>query len=199
MALFKARVPAALASGLVCLLLGAGAGALTMYAAVGKADPQADAAPAEEGSNASSRTNPKAGGTKGGGAKGGGGGDKKGGGQRGPSPKAQLAQLVGKLDVLTAQSLHVELTTDQKKQAKELLADLTEKDAITDEEAKAKLDALLALLEPNKQTLEDAGFRWPGAGGGGGPGGGGQTPSTNPFKTGEAADRLKALQTALGK
>ena len=88
-------------------------------------------------------------------AKGGKGGAP-GGGGKGPSPKVQLSQLVNKLDVLAGQSLHVDLNADQKKQAKELLAGLAEKDEISDEDAKAKLDALLKLLEPNKKVMEDA-------------------------------------------
>ena len=132
-----------------------------------------------------------------GGDKKGGAGNKKGGG--GPSSTMQHANLVSKLDVLTSQSLHVELTAEQKKKAKELLADLAEKDPITDDDAAALLD----LLEPNKKTLEEAGYRAPGGGGGmgggGGGGGGGGQPPPNPFKTGDAADRLKSLQATLGK
>jgi hypothetical protein len=210
MAVMKAKVPAALATGIICLLLGGGVGAVTVWAAVGKMDPQAKAAPSEDEGKGADPGSPngkaKGAGPMGGGSdKKSGGGDKKGGGAaRGPNPKTQLAQLVGKLDVLTTETLHIELTTEQKKQAKELLADLAEKEAITDEEAKAKFEALLKLLEPNKKPLEDAGFRWPSAGGMGGGGGGGGGPSTpppNPFKTGtgDNAERLKSLQTTLGK
>jgi hypothetical protein len=178
-----------------------------MSAAADKSKNSADAAPpADEGKSADLKggggANAKGMGMgKGGMGKGGGGGDKKGG-QRGPSSQAQLAQLVTKLDVLTAQSLHIALTTDEKKQVKEQLADLAEKDAVKDEEAKAKLDALLKLLEPHRATLEAAGYRWPGAGGGGGGGGGGMGGGSgpqNPFKEGEAAEHLRTLQTALEK
>ena len=54
-------------------------------------------------------------------------------------------------------------------------------------------------MEPHKETLEAAGFRWPGVQGGGGGFGGGPQPA-NPFKAGEpAGDRLKSLQSTLGK
>ena len=74
-------------------------------------------------------------------------------------------------------------------------------EAITDEDAKAKLDALLKLLEVNRKALEAAGFWWPGSPppGGGGGGGMGAPAPPNPFKEGDAADKLKALQATLGK
>jgi hypothetical protein len=200
MPFFQAKVPVTVATGIICLLVGGGVGAaIVSYAAGGKPD-QAQAAPADDEGG----KGPEAKGGKGGpgGGKGGPPGGAKGGAPKGPNPKVQLTQLVGKLDVLTRESLHVELTADQKKQVKELLAGLEEKEAITDEEAKAKFDALLKLLEGNKKTLEDAGYRWPGGGGGGmgGPGGGGgpQVPP-NPFKAGDAATHLKTLQATVSK
>ncbi|MBN9119876.1 MAG: hypothetical protein J0I06_12065 [Planctomycetes bacterium] len=209
MAFFKAKVPVALATGVICLLVGGGLGAAIVSYSLGEPKPAAatGAAGGEEegkgepkaGGEGKGSGNKTGGGNKGAGGNKGGGGNKAGGGQRGPGPKVQLAQLVGKLDALTARSLHIELTPEEKKQTKELLAGLSEKDELTDDEAKAKLDALLKLLEGKKKTLEEAGYRWPGApGGGGGTGGtgGGQPP--NPFKAGEGADRLKSLQTTLG-
>lgn len=207
MAFFKAKVPAAIAIGIICLLVGGGLGAAIMSYTLG--DPKATAAAGGGGGGDDTKADAKGGDAKGGkggpgggggGGKGGGGGGKggfggggKGGGGKGPSgpsSKTQLAQLVGKLDTLTNQSLHITLTPEQKKQAKEILADLTEKDAITEEEAKAKLDALVALLEPNKKTLVDAGFPAPPRGG---------DPPANPFKEGEGAERLKALRATLEK
>ena len=198
MGVMKAKVPAALASGIACLLLGGGIGAVTMWAA-NKPDQQANAAPAEDGkgdANKGSKAGmPGMGGMGAPGGMGGKGGGKGGpggfGGAKGPSSKAQLAQLVNKLDVLTGQSLHIDLTPDQKKQAKELLADLTAKDELSEEDAKKKLDALVALLEPNKKTLEEAGY--------GRPGGRSGEPPANPFKEGVGADHLKSLQATLAK
>jgi|GEM_PF-1490749 len=191
MAVFQAKVPAALASGIICLVVGGGLGAVIMSSLVDKPAQQANASPSDSDNTKS------AGDLKGGGGDAGAKGGKgakgaKGGGQRGPNSKMQLAQLVGRLDTLTKQSLHVELSAEHKKQVKELLADLGTKDAITEEEAKAKLDALLKLLEGQRATLEAAGFRWPGGGGVGGP-------PPNPFKEGENAEHLKSLQATVGK
>lgn len=133
-----------------------------------------------------------------GGNKGGPGGGAGGGGfGAGPSSKNQLAQLISKLDLLTAKPLSVELTPEQKKQAKELIAELETKDGLTEPEAKAKLDALLKVVEGNKQALKDAGFFWPGEGG---VGFGGPPPAEeNIFRAAPNADRLKSLQSTLGK
>ncbi len=205
MSVMQAKVPAVIATGVICLLVGGGLGAVIVSYAAGKPE-QAVAAPADEGGKAAA--GPVGMGAPGGGDKGGDKGAKKGGGKGGPGPKVQLAQLIGKLDALTRESLHVELTPDQKKQAKEVLAGLDEQEAITDDEAKAKLDALLKLLDANRKTLEASGYGWPGSPppgappggmGGGPPPGPAPTPPPNPFKAGDGADRLKALQATLGK
>jgi hypothetical protein len=123
-----------------------------------------------------------------------------GGGFGGPTAKMQLTLLIAKLDQLIGKPIVIELTPEQKKQAASLLADLETRDALTEEEAKEKLNALLKLLESQKDMLTAAGYRWPGTppgGGGGGPPGGMLPP--NPFKMGESADRLKSLQSTLGK
>jgi hypothetical protein len=115
----------------------------------------------------------------------------------------QLATLVDKLDVLTRKPLAVGLEGDKKKQVLEQLRDLGEKDELTDPEAKAKLDALLKVLEPDRATLEAAGYVWPGdgAGGRGGRGGRGRggEPPPNPFKLEDNREHLKALQQRLEK
>lgn len=207
MAFFKAKVPVALATGIICLLVGGGLGAVTMtYVELGNAShpgqlaTEDGKAPDAKGPGGAKGPDAKGGG-KGGGNKGGKGGGAPGGGAgvpKGPSPKMQLSQLVTKLDILTRESLHVELTPDQKKQIKDLLAGLEAKEAITDEEAKEKFDALIKLLEGNKKTLEDAGYRWPGAGAGGF-GGAGAAPPPNPFSAGDPATHLKTLQATVSK
>jgi hypothetical protein len=127
-------------------------------------------------------------GAKGPGGKGPGGG---GGGFPAPSSKLQLAQLVTKLDVLTARPLAVQLTPDQKKQAAELLAGVGEKEELTEAEAREKLEAIQKLLdEEQTKTLRAAGYP---------PGPFGGKPPANPFRTGDAAERLKSLQATLGK
>src|SRR5687768_11554883 len=128
MAFFKAKVPVAIATGIICLLIGGGLGAAIMSYTLG--DPKPAAAAAGAGPDEEGKGDPKAGGDAkgakggkggfGGGNKAGGGGNKAGGGgggaPRGPGPKVQLTQLIGKLDTLTGQSLHIDLTPDQKKQ-----------------------------------------------------------------------------------
>src|SRR5258706_11634700 len=73
----------------------------------------------------------------GGGGPGGGGGGF--GGGRGPSSKTQLVALVIKFDQLTAKPLSIELTADEKKKVQEHLKGLTDKDEISDDEAKTRL------------------------------------------------------------
>jgi hypothetical protein len=213
----RTNVPAAVVTGIVCLGLGVAAG-IVLAEFVTEKHKQAGAAPAPgEGDDAKGAPGgkgmgmPPGGGGGGGGGKGGGKGGKGGG----PNPRTQLAQLVNKLDTLTAKPLSVQLTPDQKQQVKEQLAGLDAKDELGEEEAKAKLDALLKVVEGQKDTLVAAGYFWPGGGGGGPPGGGGGggfggggppggppgggNPNANPFKTGQNADHLKSLQTTLGK
>jgi hypothetical protein len=209
MAFFQAKVPAALASGLICLFLGGGLGAAIVGYSQSKPEQAAAAPPEEDGKGA----NPKGPNEKGGKGGKGGKGNKKGGfgggggGQRGPAATAQLAQLVTKLDTLTRQSLHVELTADQKKQLKEALAGLGAKPDVSNDEATAKLEAIQKLLEGQRETLEAAGYRWRGAGGPAGappgtpPGAppGAPPGPQNPFASGEGARHLKSLEETLGK
>jgi len=116
------------------------------------------------------------------------------GGGRGPSPKTQLATLIDKLDVLTSKPLAIELTPDKKVKVAELLKGLDDKAELSDEDAKQKLDALLAEVQDQKRTLEAAGFRWPGEGGGRA----GAAPP-NPFMDEANSQHLKALQERLAK
>jgi len=121
-----------------------------------------------------------------------------GGGFGVPTAKMQLTLLIAKLDQLIGKPIVVELTPEQKKKTADLLADLETREALTEDEAKEKLDALLQLLESQKDKLTAAGYRWPGTPPGGGSPPGGMLPP-NPFKIGESAERLKSLQTTLGK
>ena len=216
------QVPAVIASGLICLAIGAGGGVLTLmflgFEKPSSEKPEDIQAQAWEmkgkaGDNKGIYGDGKgqgmvtggpppgmggmgglgAGTKKGGGGKGGG----KGGGF-GPSPKTQLTQLVTKLDVLTAKPLAIQLTDEQRSKVREQLKGLDSEDAVNDEEAKKRLDALLAALQDHKATLIEAGYFWPGEGGlGFGFGGGGQ--AANPFKEGKDAEHLKALDERLGK
>jgi len=216
MAEYAGKVPAVVASGLICLAIGAGAGVLTMMflgyekkTIENPEDIMAEARAQQTGDAKSAYGGMGGGmggmaGGKGGmggmggmaGGKGGMGG--MGGGKKGgfvPGPKTQLTQLVTKLDVLTAKPLAIQLTDDQKSKVREQLKGLSADEELSDDEAKKRLDALLAVLQDQKGTLIEAGYFWPGEGGP--PSGGGQTP--NPFKEGKDAEHLKALDERLGK
>jgi hypothetical protein len=103
---------------------------------------------------------------------------------------------VAKLDALTAKPLEVKLSAEDRDKVRQQLAGLAGKEELTEEEAKEKLDAILAVVAKDRATLEDAGYRWPGGGGGGG---GGQPPPPNPFAEPRNAGHLKALEERLGK
>jgi hypothetical protein len=114
-----------------------------------------------------------------------------------PQPKSQLARLVAKIDQLTQKPLQLNLTTEQKAKLREQLQGLGDKDELSDEEAKKRLDAILEIVKKDKDTLEAAGYNWPGERGGG-RGGSGPPPAPN-FKEGPDADHLKSLQNQLAK
>lgn len=130
-----------------------------------------------------------------GGPMGGGGAPK---GNFGPSNKMLLTFLVTALDNVAEKPIHVKLTDEQRSAVLEQLKGLDAADDIKDDDAKAKLDAILKVLEPHKETLEAAGYRWPGAGGMGGFGGKNKE-AANPFKEGTSATRLKSLVERLEK
>ncbi len=125
-----------------------------------------------------------------------GGGGMPGGGGR-PNSKTQLASLIAKLDVLSHQPLVVTLNAEQKKKMREQLQNLDDKEDLSEDEAKAKLNAILDIVKDQRQTLESAGYRWPGQGGGGGRGGRPASPPPNPFKDEQNSKHLKALQSRL--
>jgi hypothetical protein len=214
------NVPIPIVVGIICLGLGI-AGGLILAEFVrdrphsvpgvagigeegGKGEGSASAAPGGKGGG-------KGGGGKAGGGKGGGGkgGDGKagggGGGGGGPNPKFQLAQLVSKLDTLTAKPLTIQLTPEQKKKVQEQLAGLDAREKLSSDDAKAKLEALIDSLKDHKATLVAAGYFWPGepgpGGGGGRAGGPGAKadPDDNPFKSGANGEHLKNLESTLMK
>jgi hypothetical protein len=120
-----------------------------------------------------------------------------GGGRGGPSSKTQLANLIAKLDVLTRKPLAVTLSADQKQKVREQIRELDAKEELSDDEAKKRMDALLDIVKDQRETLENAGYRWPGTqGGGGGPG---RPPVENPFKEDQNAAHLKSLREQVGK
>ena len=121
------------------------------------------------------------------------------GGMRGPSPKGQLASLVAKLDALTDKPLAVQLTAEQRKQIQEQLNGLADAKELSDDEAKTKLDKILDVLKDQKDTMEKAGYRWPGGGGAGGPPQARPPAPANPFTTEANAGHLKSLSERLEK
>jgi hypothetical protein len=114
-------------------------------------------------------------------------------GGRGPNPKNQLASLVAKLDLLTHKPLSVKLDDKQKHKVLEQIKDLDAEKELSEEKAKERVTALLEILKDQRQTLEDAGYRWPGQDGGP------QRPTNapNPFKEEQNGQHLKALRELL--
>jgi hypothetical protein len=123
-----------------------------------------------------------------------------GGAKSGPSAKSQLAQLLVKLDQVTGHQLVVNLTSEQKKALREQLAGLGDPDELKDDDAKKRLDAILETVKSHKETMELAGFRWPGPPAGGmSMGSAPKKEAPNPFKEGDNAKRLQELQKLVGK
>jgi len=132
------------------------------------------------------------GGGMGGGMRGGGGrGGPTAGGVAGPSSRAQLVDLVVKLDLLTDKPLEVKLSEEQKSKIQEKLNELGEKEVLTEDDAKTTLDAILEIIKKDKGTLASAGF--PPS-----PPSLGPRPYSNPFRESSNAEHLKALQARLG-
>ena len=131
----------------------------------------------------------------------------------GRTPKRQLTTLVRKLELLTG-DIKLTLTPEQSAAIATMLDGLKSSPQLTDEEANAKYEQLLALLDDDQKAKQDAiglpfrrggggGFGGPGGPGGGpgGPGGGpggGQPPDANPFSEEENAKVLSALIERLG-
>jgi hypothetical protein len=135
--------------------------------------------------------------------KGGGGMGKGGGGFGGPpNPRVQLVGLVNALETLVDHPVSLTLTSDEKAAIAEQLKGLDAAAEIKEEDAKARLDAILKVLEKNRPPLEAVGFRWPAPDGKGPPKGGfGGAPkdSPNPFAEGSSKEKLKSLQERLEK
>jgi len=186
----QASVPAIVATGIVCLALGAGAGAVGMKVyQTFKSDAAAPSATdtTAPGGNAN--------GMPGGGMPGGGMRGNRGGG--GPPVKFQLVGIVTRLDLLTSKQLVLSLSDDQRAKLSEQLKTL-DADELSDDDAKKHLEAIQEIVKDNKATMDAAGGL--GGGGGRGMGRGNQADQpSNPFKAGTAATHLKGLQDYAGK
>jgi hypothetical protein len=209
------KVPAIIATGVICLALGLGIGILGMHyygpielptwlggqpkqpIALEDLDPNDVPVMAQKKWGGKDGGGPKGGGPKGGGPKGGGGrgGGPKGGMMgKGPSAKIQLNTLITKLDLLTQKPLTVKLDAEQKKQVAENLKGLDTLDELTDEDAKKRLDGLLEAVKDHKETLQAAGFRWPDSGPAGLP----LDMTKNPFRMEPNSKHLQALEERVG-
>ena len=138
-----------------------------------------------------------------------------GGGGRGQNSKRQLTTLVRKLALLTG-DVGIRLSDEQTRSLLDALADVADKDTMTDDEAKEKYEALSSILTeeqvakqenvglPFRRRSRSGGGGRDGGGrggggfggfGGGGRGGGGGDDDANPFASetsGQALDTLLA-------
>lgn len=134
----------------------------------------------------------------------GGGMPKGGGGGRGgpPSPRVQLVSLVNALDRLVDKPVTLNLTPDDRAALADQLRGLDTTNEIKDDDAKARLDAILKVVEKDRSALEAVGYRWPAPEGKGPPKGGFGGPpkdSPNPFKEEATGARLKSVRERLEK
>jgi len=111
-----------------------------------------------------------------------------------PSPRDQLASLVTALNNVADRPLSVNLTTEEKAAIVKELKGLTEAAELNNDDAKARLDAVLKIVEKHQKTLETVGYR-----SGPAPKSGLAKDNPNPFKTGPAAEHLKSLLERLSK
>lgn len=131
-----------------------------------------------------------------GGSGGGGGGGEMGGGRGGfgaPRPKRDLPTLVRKIVLLTG-DVKLDLSAEQASAVIAALEGIEQAETMSDDEAQAKLDLLLAALdETQKQQLEAIGLpRGPRPGGSGG----GERPAedANPFSEETNSSALETLR-----
>jgi hypothetical protein len=124
-----------------------------------------------------------------------------GGPGRGPSPKRELTMLVRKVDLLTG-DIALNLSTEQSAGLAEILVRIQAQESMTDEQATAARDEILALMDEGQKAKQDAiglPFSRGGGGGRGGPGGGEAPPEdANPFADEQNAQALTALLDRLG-
>lgn len=127
----------------------------------------------------------------------GGGGRPGGGSGFRPTSTNQLSSLIEKLTLLTDQPLA--LSTEEQKQVQEKLKDLQQLEEVNEDDAKTNLDNLLKVLEPHKDSLVAAGFRWPGERRRNGAPSGRPSPEGNPFNQAETKKNIEALQSRFKK
>ncbi|MCL4201447.1 MAG: hypothetical protein KJ000_03070 [Pirellulaceae bacterium] len=131
-----------------------------------------------------------------GGGMGGGPGGGMGGGPGGPNPQRDLTTLVRKLDLLTG-DIKITMSAEQCVSVAAALEGIETAEVLSDEDAQAKHDALLASLDDSQRSLLDAiGLPRPPRGSGGA---GGAPPATdgNPFQQPTSAEALARLRQRL--
>jgi hypothetical protein len=120
-----------------------------------------------------------------------------------PSPRVQLVTLVNNLDRLVDKPVALTLSAEDRTAIAAQLKGLDKAGSISDDDAKAKLDAILKVVEKDRTALEAIGYRWPSPDGKGPQKGGfgGPPPkdSPNPFREAPNGEHLKSLQDRLDK
>ena len=185
-----------LAAGLIGILLGAAVslGALRLMGA--RQVPPGASAASQGGDMAAPAVMSDAGRSMGGMGSGMGGmGRGMGGGMGGgPNPKRELTTLVRKLDLLTG-DISIKLNQEQGTSLAAALADVEKAEDMSDDDAQAKHDAILALLDDaQKPQLDAVGLPRPQRGAGGGPGGPPKEAPANPFQDETNAKSLQNLR-----
>ena len=142
------------------------------------------------GSEAASSTAPSPSGSMGG---------SMGGGMGGPNPKRDLTVLVRKIDLLTG-DIGLKLNPEQSKSVSAALADVEKAEEMSDDDAKAKHDEILKLLDDGQKSQLDAvGLPRPQRGAGGGsPGGPPPAAPANPFRDESNSAALENLRQRFG-
>ena len=138
-----------------------------------------------------------------------------GGGGRPPSPRRDLTTLVRKIDLLTG-DVGLTVSNEQVGSLLGCLADVETAETMSDDDAQAKHDEILAVLDEDQKSRLDAislprrrpgggpggpGGGGPGGPGGGeprGPGGGEQAQDANPFQEESNAEALTRLRERFG-
>ncbi len=122
------------------------------------------------------------------------------GGGRGPSPKRELTMLVRKIDLLTG-DIALDLSDEQSSELAQILVRLNSQDAMTDDDATAAQEEILALLDDTQKAKQEAiglpfrrgGDGRGGRGGPGGAGGGEAAEDANPFSQEENSAAMQSL------